>query len=553
MADEKFSNFLTEIIDADLAEGKVKEIHTRFPPEPNGYLHIGSAKAIYINYMTAKTYGGKFNLRFDDTNPAREGDEYVQSILKDLEWLGATPNGGIFYGSDYFEKCYEYAEKLIQEGKAYVDDLTREEMQEYRGNDAGKPSRPSPYRDRTPEENLDLFRRMRAGEFADGEKTLRAKIDLASPNMNLRDPAIYRIKHVSHHRQGDKWCIYPLYDFAHPIQDAIEGITHSMCSLEFENHRPLYEWVVTNIFGTGFPKQREFARLNVTNTVMSKRYLRELVEKNIVDGWDDPRMPTLCGLRRRGYTPTSIFEFVRTAGVAKADSLVDMRQLEAVLRAELELNAARRVAVLEPVKLVIDNYPADQVEYFDLPNNPNRDANDTTTRPVAFTKEVWIDKSDFFEVPPPKFKRLTLGSKVRLMGAYLVRCTGVDKDEAGNVVTIHAEADLETRNGNPADGRKVRGTIHWVSCEHCVDAEIHLYDKLFTEANMNGIPDGADFKDYLNPDSVQVIDHAKLEESLADAKPGERFQFVRTGYFTPDSKNPHVYNRIVTLKDSFRF
>lgn len=553
MADEKFSNFLTEIIDADLAEGKVKEIHTRFPPEPNGYLHIGSAKAIYINYMTAKTYGGKFNLRFDDTNPAREGDEYVQSILKDLEWLGATPNGGIFYGSDYFEKCYEYAEKLIQEGKAYVDDLTREEMQEYRGNDAGKPSRPSPYRDRTPEENLDLFRRMRAGEFADGEKTLRAKIDLVSPNMNLRDPAIYRIKHVSHHRQGDKWCIYPLYDFAHPIQDAIEGITHSMCSLEFENHRPLYEWVVTNIFGTGFPKQREFARLNVTNTVMSKRYLRELVEKNIVDGWDDPRMPTLCGLRRRGYTPTSIFEFVRTAGVAKADSLVDMRQLEAVLRAELELNAARRVAVLEPVKLVIDNYPADQVEYFDLPNNPNRDANDTTTRPVAFTKEVWIDKSDFFEVPPPKFKRLTLGSKVRLMGAYLVRCTGVDKDEAGNVVTIHAEADLETRNGNPADGRKVRGTIHWVSCEHCVDAEIHLYDKLFTEANMNGIPDGADFKDYLNPDSVQVIDHAKLEESLADAKPGERFQFVRTGYFTPDSKNPHVYNRIVTLKDSFKF
>ena len=547
------SNFLHEIIDEDIANGLTERIHTRFPPEPNGYLHIGSAKAIYINYMTAKTYGGKFNLRFDDTNPAREGDEYVQSILKDLEWLGATPNGGIFYGSDYFEKCYEYAEKLIQEGKAYVDDLTREEMQEYRGNDAGKPSRPSPYRDRTPEENLDLFRRMRAGEFADGEKTLRAKIDLASPNMNLRDPAIYRIKHVSHHRQGDKWCIYPLYDFAHPIQDAIEGITHSMCSLEFENHRPLYEWVVTNIFGTGFPKQREFARLNVTNTVMSKRYLRELVEKNIVDGWDDPRMPTLCGLRRRGYTPTSIFEFVRTAGVAKADSLVDMRQLEAVLRAELELNAARRVAVLEPVKLVIDNYPADQVEYFDLPNNPNRDANDTTTRPVAFTKEVWIDKSDFFEVPPPKFKRLTLGSKVRLMGAYLVRCTGVDKDEAGNVVTIHAEADLETRNGNPADGRKVRGTIHWVSCEHCVDAEIHLYDKLFTEANMNGIPDGADFKDYLNPDSVQVIDHAKLEESLADAKPGERFQFVRTGYFTPDSKNPHVYNRIVTLKDSFKF
>ena len=552
MADEKFSNFLTDIIDADLAEGKVDVVHTRFPPEPNGYLHIGSAKAIFINYTIAKHYGGLFNLRFDDTNPAREGDEYVQSILQDLKWLGAEPNGGIFYGSDYFERCYEYAEQLIKEGKAYVDDLTREEMQEYRGNDAGKPSRPSPYRDRTPEENLDLFRRMRAGEFADGEKTLRAKIDLASPNMNMRDPTIYRIKHVEHHRQGDKWCIYPMYDFAHPIQDAIEGITFSLCSLEFENHRPLYEWVITNLFGKEFPKQREFARLNVTNTVMSKRYLRELVEKNIVDGWDDPRMPTLSGLRRRGYTPTSIFTFVKEAGISKADNLVDMRQLEAVLRAELELNAQRRVAVLEPVKLIIDNYPADQCEYFDLPNNPNRDANDTTTRKVAFTKELWIENSDFFEVPPPKFKRLTLGSEVRLMNAYLVRCTGVDKDENGKVVAIHAEADLETRNGNPADGRKVRGTIHWVSCAHCLDAEVELYDKLFTEANMNSIPDDADFKDYLNPDSVKVLQGAKLEESLKDAKPGDRFQFVRNGYFTPDSKHEGVYNRIVTLKDSFK-
>ena len=552
MAEEKFSNFLTEIIDADLAEGKVDTVHTRFPPEPNGYLHIGSAKAIFINYTIAKHYGGLFNLRFDDTNPAREDDEYVQSILQDLHWLGADPNGGIFYGSDYFEKCYEYAEQLIREGKAYVDDLTREEMQEYRGSDAGKPSRPSPYRDRTPEENLDLFRRMRAGEFADGEKTLRAKIDLASPNMNLRDPAIYRIKHVSHHRQGDKWCIYPLYDFAHPIQDAIEGITFSLCSLEFENHRPLYDWVVRNLFGGEFPKQREFARLNVTNTVMSKRYLRELVEKQIVDGWDDPRMPTLSGLRRRGYTPTSIFTFVKEAGIAKADSLVDMRQLEAVLRAELELNAPRRVAVLDPVKLIIDNYPAGRCETFELPNNPNREAGDTSTRPVAFTREVWIDRSDFFEVPPPKFKRLTPGSEVRLMGAYLVRCTGVDKDAEGNITAIHAEADLETRNGNPADGRKVRGTIHWVSCAHCEDAEVRLYDKLFTEANMNGIPEGADFKDYLNPESVTVIPHAKLEESLRGAKPGDRFQFVRTGYFTPDSKHPGVYNRIVTLKDSFK-
>ena len=552
MADEKFSNFLTEIIDADLAEGKVKEIHTRFPPEPNGYLHIGSAKAIFINYMVAKTYGGKFNLRYDDTNPAREDDEYVQSILADLKWLGAEPNGGIYYGSDYFETCYEYAEKLIREGKAYVDDLTREQMQEYRGSDAGKPSRPSPYRDRSPEENLDLFRRMRAGEFADGEKTLRAKIDLASPNMNMRDPAIYRIKHVSHHRQGDKWCIYPLYDFAHPIQDAIEGITHSLCSLEFENHRPLYEWVIANTVGGEFPKQREFARLNMTNTVMSKRYLRELVEKNIVDGWDDPRMPTLSGLRRRGYTPSSIFTFVQQAGISKADSLVDMRQMEAVLRAELELSAQRRIAVLDPVKLVIDNYPEGRCETFELPNNPNRDAGDNSTRPAPFTREVWIDRSDFFEVPPPKFKRLTIGSEVRLMGAYLVRCTGVDKDAEGDITAIHATADLETRNGNPADGRKVRGTIHWVSCEHCIDAEVRLYDKLFTEQNMGGIPDDADFKDYLNPESVVAVPHAKLEESLKNANPGDRFQFVRTGYFTPDSRHPGVYNRIVTLKDSFK-
>ena len=552
MADEKFSNFLTEIIDADLAEGKVKEIHTRFPPEPNGYLHIGSAKAIFINYMVAKTYGGKFNLRYDDTNPAREDDEYVQSILADLKWLGAEPNGGIYYGSDYFETCYEYAEKLIREGKAYVDDLTREQMQEYRGSDAGKPSRPSPYRDRSPEENLDLFRRMRAGEFADGEKTLRAKIDLASPNMNMRDPAIYRIKHVSHHRQGDKWCIYPLYDFAHPIQDAIEGITHSLCSLEFENHRPLYEWVIANTVGGEFPKQREFARLNMTNTVMSKRYLRELVEKNIVDGWDDPRMPTLSGLRRRGYTPSSIFTFVQQAGISKADSLVDMRQMEAVLRAELELSAQRRIAVLDPVKLVIDNYPEGRCETFELPNNPNRDAGDASTRSAPFTREVWIDRSDFFEVPPPKFKRLTIGSEVRLMGAYLVRCTGVDKDAEGSITAIHATADLETRNGNPADGRKVRGTIHWVSCEHCIDAEVRLYDKLFTEQNMGGIPDDADFKDYLNPESVVTVPHAKLEESLKDANPGDRFQFVRTGYFTPDSRHPGVYNRIVTLKDSFK-
>ena len=549
MADK---NFLTEIIDADLAEGKVSGIHTRFPPEPNGYLHIGSAKAIYINWSIAKQYGGKFNLRFDDTNPAREDEEYVESIREDLAWLGAEPNGGIFFGSDYFEQCYAYAEKLIREGKAYVDDLTRDEMREYRGADAGKPSRPSPYRDRTPEENLDLFRRMRAGEFADGEKTLRAKIDLSSPNMNLRDPAIYRIKHVSHHRQGDKWCIYPMYDFAHPIQDAIEGITHSLCSLEFENHRPLYDWVIQNTVGGQFPKQREFARLNVTNTVMSKRYLRELVELGIVDGWDDPRMPTLCGLRRRGYTPSSIFTFVREAGISKSDNLIDMRQLEACIRAELDLSAQRRIAVLEPVKLIVDNYPAGKEETFAVANNPNRDAGDASTRDVVFTRELWIDASDFAEVPPPKFKRLTPGSEVRLMGAYIVRCTGVDKNPDGSIAAIHAEADLEAGNGSPLDGRKVRGTIHWVSAAHCVEAEVRLYNMLFTEANMNAIPEDKSYRDYLNPDSVQVLTGCKLEASLADARPGEKFQFVRTGFFTPDSKHPGVYNRIVTLKDGFK-
>ena len=546
-------NFIDAFIEEDLAPGgrfEGKRVHTRFPPEPNGYLHIGHCKALTIDFGTAEKFGGLCNLRMDDTNPTKEDTEYVDAIQQDIHWLGFDWGDRFFYGSDYFEKDYEFAVELIKKGLAYVCDLTPEQAREYRG-DIGKPAI-SPYRDRDVEENLDLFERMKNGEFPEGSRTLRAKIDLASGNFNMRDPVIYRIRYMHHHRQGDKWCIYPMYDFAHPIQDAIEGITFSLCSLEFENHRPLYEWVITNLFGKEFPKQREFARLNVTNTVMSKRYLRELVEKNIVDGWDDPRMPTLSGLRRRGYTPTSIFTFVKEAGISKADNLVDMRQLEAVLRAELELNAQRRVAVLEPVKLIIDNYPADQCAYFDLPNNPNRDANDTTTRKVAFTKELWIENSDFFEVPPPKFKRLTLGSEVRLMGAYLVRCTGVDKDENGKVVAIHAEADLETRNGNPADGRKVRGTIHWVSCAHCLDAEVELYDKLFTEANMNSIPDDADFKDYLNPDSVKVLQGAKLEESLKDAKPGDRFQFVRNGYFTPDSKHEGVYNRIVTLKDSFK-
>ena len=549
MADEKFSNFLTDIIDADLAEGKVDVVHTRFPPEPNGYLHIGSAKAIFINYTIAKHYGGLFNLRFDDTNPAREGDEYVQSILQDLKWLGAEPNGGIFYGSDYFERCYEYAEQLIKEGKAYVDDLTREEMQEYRGNDAGKPSRPSPYRDRTPEENLDLFERMKNGEFPDGSHTLRAKIDMASPNMNLRDPAIYRIVRAHHHRQGDKWCIYPLYDYAHPIQDALEGITHSLCSIEFENHRPLYDWVVDNIGFEHKPHQYEFARLNVTHTVMSKRYLRELVETKKVDGWDDPRMPTICGLRRRGYTPTAINEFVKKAGVAKAYSIVDIGLLEHCIRDELNTTAQRRVAVLHPIKVVITNYPEDKEETFELPNIPKNE--EAGVRAVPFTRELYIDADDFAEVPPPKFFRMKPDGEVRLMGAYIVKCNEIIKDEQGNIVELHCTADLETGNGNPADGRKIKGTIHWVSAKYAIDATVRLYDYLFTLENVNDVPEGTNYLDYLNPNSLTELHNCKLEPALAEAKSGDKFQFVRTGYFCKDSKDEGVFNQIVGLKDSW--
>ena len=550
---EESRNFILNLIDQDIAEGgqfQGQTVHTRFPPEPNGYLHIGHCKALCIDFGTAEKFGGLCNLRMDDTNPAKEDTEYVDAIQQDIHWLGFDWGDRFFYGSDYFEKDYEYAVELIKKGLAYVCELTPEEFKANRG-DIGIPAT-SPYRDRPIEENLRLFEKMKNGEVEEGKMTLRAKIDLASGNLNLRDPIIYRIRFINHHRQGTKWCIYPMYDFAHPIQDAIEGITHSMCSLEFENHRPLYNWVIENIFGAEFPKQREFARLNMTNTVMSKRYLRELVEMGIVDGWDDPRMPTLCGLRRRGYTPTSIFTFVREAGISKSDNLIDMRQLEACIRSELDLTAQRRIAVLEPVKLVVDNYPADKTEYFDVANNPNREANDTTTRKVAFTRELWIDAEDFAEVPPPKFKRLTVDGEVRLMGAYIVKCTGVDKNADGSIAAIHCTADLETGNGNPADGRKVKGTIHWVSAAHCVDAEVRLYDKLFTEANMNGIPEGSDYKDYLNPESVTVRTGCKLEESLKDAKPGEKFQFVRTGFFTPDSKNPGVYNRVVTLRDSFK-
>ncbi|MBE6609433.1 MAG: glutamine--tRNA ligase/YqeY domain fusion protein [Ruminococcaceae bacterium] len=545
--EEVSSNFIHDIIDSELAAGVNDTVHTRFPPEPNGYLHIGSAKAIWINYTTAKKYGGLFNLRYDDTNPTKEDTEYVDSIYEDLQWLGAVPSGGVYYGSDYFDKCYEFAVKLIKDGKAYVCDLSADEMREYRGT-LTEPGKESPYRNRTVEENLDLFERMKNGEFEDGAKTLRAKIDMASPNINMRDPAIYRIVRAHHHRQGDKWCIYPLYDYAHPIQDALEGITYSLCSLEFENHRPLYEWVIENIGGFDpKPKQREFARLNVTYTVMSKRYLRKLVETGLVDGWDDPRMPTLCGLRRRGYTPESIFEFVRRTGVAKANSLVAIEQLEACIRDELNEKAQRRIAVLKPIKVVITNYPEDKVEYFELPNNPQNP--EAGTRKVPFTREIYIDADDFAEVPPPKFFRMKPDGEVRLMGAYIVKCNEIVKNDDGSIKEIRCTADLEAANGNPLDGRKIKGTIHWLSEQGASKCTVKLYDRLFTIENTGDIPEDKTYDDYLNAESVVTLDNALVENSLVDAKPEEKFQFVRTGYFCADSKYPNTFNRIVTLKD----
>ena len=546
--EEHISNFIHDIIDEDIKNGFSERIHTRFPPEPNGYLHIGSAKAIWINWGTAKKYNGLFNLRYDDTNPVKEDDEYVQAIEEDLRWLGAEPNGGIYYGSDYFDKCYEFAVKLIKEGKAYVCDLSAEQMREYRGT-LTEPGKESPYRNRSVEENLALFEKMKNGEFPDGYCTLRAKIDMASPNMNMRDPAIYRIVRAHHHRQGDKWCIYPLYDFAHPIQDALEGITHSLCSIEFENHRPLYDWVVDNIGFEKKPHQYEFARLNVTYTVMSKRYLKKLVDEGLVDGWDDPRMPTLCGLRRRGYTPSSILEFVKTAGVSKNYSVVDIGLLEHCIRDELNQTAQRRIAVTEPLKVTIVNYPEDQVEYFEVSNNPNDES--AGTRKVPFSRQLYIEKSDFMEVPVPKYFRLKPGGEVRLMGSYVIKCEDFVKDENGNVVELLCTYDPYTNGRNPEDGHKVKGTIHWVSADHCVEANVALYDKLFTIENVSDIPEDKTYDDYLNPDSKRILTGCKLEQSMADVKPGERFQFVRLGYFCKDTKNENTYNQIVTLKDSW--
>ena len=544
---ENTSNFIHEFIDEDIAAGKTKRVHTRFPPEPNGYLHIGHCKALIIDFGTAKKYNGICNLRMDDTNPAKEDTEFVEAIMEDIHWLGFDWEDRFYYGSDYFEKTYELAEELIKNGDAYVCELTPEQFKEFRG-DLTHPAQ-SPYRDRPMEENLDLFRRMRAGEFPEGKYTLRAKIDLASGNFNMRDPVLYRIRYIEHHRQGTKWCIFPMYDFAHPIQDALEGITHSLCSLEYEDHRPLYNWVIEHCSVPSTPRQIEFARLNITNTVLSKRHLRYLVENGIVDGWDDPRMPTLCGLRRRGYTPEAILDFIERIGVAKSNSMVNIGLLEHCVREELNQKASRRIAVLKPVKVVIENYPDDKVEYFDVTNNPNDP--EAGTRKVPFTKEIYIDADDFAEVPPPKFFRLKPGGEVRLMSGYIIKCGDIIKNEDGSIKEIHCTADLETGTGNPTD-RKVKGTIHWLSAAYAEDADVVLYDRLFTEENMNDLPEGKTYMDYLNPTSADKLTGIKVEPALADAKPGEKFQFVRIGYFAKDTKNPGTFNRIVSLKDSYK-
>ena len=546
MADNS-TNFIEEIIEDDLAAGKTKQIHTRFPPEPNGYLHIGHCKAICVDFGMAKKYGGICNLRMDDTNPAKEDTEYVDAIKEDIHWLGFDWDDRFFYGSDYFERTYEMAEELIRKGLAYVCELTPEQFKEYRG-DLTHPA-VSPYRDRPIEESLDLFHRMRDGEFEEGKYTLRAKIDLASGNFNMRDPVLYRIRYLEHHRQGTKWCVYPMYDLAHPIQDALEGITHSFCSLEFENHRPLYNWVIENCDVPSEPRQIEFARLNITNTVLSKRYLRYLVENNIVDGWDDPRMPTLCGLRRRGYTPESILDFIDRIGVSKANSMVNIEVLEHCLREGLNRTAQRRIAVLKSIKVVIDNYPEDKVEYFELPNNQNDP--EAGTRKVPFSKEIYIDADDFAEVPPPKFFRLKPDGEVRLMGCYIIKCGEIVKNEDGSIKEIHCTADIETGTGVPTD-RKIKGTIHWLSAKHALDTTVILYDRLFTRENMNDLPDGASYIDFLNSESAVKLEGVKVEPSVAEAKPGEKFQFVRIGYFCKDTKNENTFNRTVSLKGNYK-
>ena len=559
MADEirsgESQNFIHAFIEQDISpDGQYAgmTVHTRFPPEPNGYLHIGHCKALCIDFGTAEKFGGLCNLRMDDTNPTKEDVEFVNAIQEDIHWLGFDWGDRFFYGSDYFEKDYEFAVELIKKGLAYVCELTPEQFKEYRG-DTETPAK-SPYRDRPIEESLDLFARMRAGEFPDNAMTLRAKIDLASGNFNMRDPVIYRIRHMHHHRQGDKWCIYPMYDFAHPIQDALEGITHSLCSLEFENHRPLYNWVVDNVSVPSRPRQIEFARLGIDHTVLSKRKLRALVENGYVSGWDDPRMPTLCGLRRRGYTPASIRNFCERVGVAKSPNTIPYAFLEFCLREDLNESAQRVMAVLKPIKLTITNYPEGQSETVVVENNPNRP--EDGTREVTFSRNLWIEADDFLAEPIPKYKRLYPdGPECRLKGAYLIKCTGYNTDENGNVTEVLATYDPDSRGGDPADGRKVKGaTIHWVDSETCIDAEVRQYDNLFSDPDPDAA--GKDFLACLNPNSLEVLTGCKVEAALATTKPQDRFQFMRTGYFCADSKDSSadhlVFNRAVSLKDSFK-
>jgi glutaminyl-tRNA synthetase len=544
-------NFIRAIIEEDIKNGTFGgKVHTRFPPEPNGYLHIGHAKSICINFGLAEEFNGKCNLRFDDTNPVKEDREYVDSIKEDIRWLGFDWEDREYYASDYFDKLYTLAVELIKKGLAYVDDQTAEQIRETRGT-LTEPGIESPYRNRTIEENLDLFERMRNGEFGNGEKVLRAKIDMASPNINLRDPVMYRILHASHHRTGDKWCIYPMYDWAHGQSDALEGITHSICTLEFEIHRPLYDWFLDHL-NIGHPKQIEFARLNLTYTVMSKRKLLQLVQEKHVNGWDDPRMPTLSGMRRRGYTPKAIRDFCEAIGVTKADSMVEYEQLEYWVREDLNKVATRTMAVLDPIKLIIENYPEDEVEWLDAENNPEDP--EAGKRKIPFCKEIYIEREDFMEEAPKKYFRLSPGKEVRLKHAYYVTCTGFKKDENGNIVEVYCTYDAKTRGGWSDDGRKVKGTLHWVSARHTIDAEVRLYGHLFTVPDPSNLPDGQTFLDVINPESL-IVTTAKVEPGLANVHPGQHFQFLRHAYFSVDpdtQQGKPVFNRTVELKSSWK-
>ncbi|OUQ58814.1 glutamine--tRNA ligase [Tyzzerella sp. An114] len=542
-------NFIHSYITNDLGSEGLCKLNTRFPPEPNGYLHIGHAKSICLNFGLAKYYGGKCNLRFDDTNPTKEDVEYVDSIEEDVKWLGFDWEDRLYFASEYFDKFYEYAVKLIKDGKAFVCDLTSEEMRQYRGT-LSTPGKESPYRNRSVEENLDLFERMKNGEFPDGSKTLRAKIDMSSPNINMRDPVIYRIAHSHHHRTGDKWCIYPMYDFAHPLEDAIEGITHSICTMEFEDHRPLYDWVIENVGGFDvIPRQIEFARLNLTNTVMSKRKLRALVEEGLVDGWDDPRMPTISGLRRRGVTPEAIRDFCERIGVSKANSKVDSGLLDYCIRDDLKAKTKVVMAVLRPLKLVITNYPEGQIEYMELENNPENES--LGKRTVPFSRELYIEQDDFMEVPAKKYFRLAPGKEVRLKGVYFVTCTDFVKDENGNITEVHCTYDPETKSGSGFDGRKVKGTLHWVNADTAVKADVRLYAPMMLDN-----PDDPNGDMIMNPDSIEVLKDCYIEPSVKDAKPGDKFQFMRNGYFCVDTKDTTddklVFNRIVSLKSNYK-